>query len=77
MLSGDNKYECGQCQARVDAVKRVCIHRLPDTLLVSLKRFDFNFETLMREKVNSYFDFPHEMDLWEVSRRRAGCTRVL
>jgi ubiquitin C-terminal hydrolase len=69
LLSGENKYECSQCNKKVDAVKRVCLNRLPDTLMVSLKRFAFNYETFVREKVNSHFDFPHEIDLWEFSRK--------
>ena len=68
LLSGDNKYECAQCNKKVDAVKRVCVNRLPDTILLSLKRFAFNYETFVREKVNSHFDFPLEMDLYEYSR---------
>ncbi len=69
LLSGENKYECSQCNKKVDAVKRVCLNRLPDTLIVSLKRFAFNYETFVREKVNSHFDFPQEVDLWDCSRK--------
>lgn len=69
LLSGDNKYECSQCNKKVDAVKRVCLNKMPDTLVVSLKRFAFNYETFVREKVNSHFDFPHEIDFWDYCRR--------
>jgi hypothetical protein len=68
LLSGDNKYECTTCNKKVDAVKRVCLNKLPDTLVFSLKRFAFNYDTFVREKVNSHYDFPHEIDLWEYSR---------
>jgi ubiquitin C-terminal hydrolase len=69
LLSGDNKYECAVCNKKVDAVKRVCLNKLPDTLVFSLKRFAFNYDTFVREKVNSHYDFPHELDLWDYSRK--------
>ena len=58
ILDGDNKYQCSQCNQMVDARKFACLGRLPDNLVFSLKRFDFDFERLMRVKVNDYFEFP-------------------
>jgi ubiquitin C-terminal hydrolase len=58
ILDGDNKYQCSQCNQMVDARKFSCLGRLPDNLVFSLKRFDFDFESLMRVKVNDYFEFP-------------------
>lgn len=50
-LSGDNAYECSECNRKVDTVKRVCLRSLPPHLVFHLKRFDLNFDTLMKEKV--------------------------
>ena len=64
-LDGDNKYFCGVegCMREVDALKRSCIKELPNSLIMHLKRFDFDMETLQRIKLNDYFEFPHELDL--------------
>ncbi|KAI9136811.1 hypothetical protein BKA69DRAFT_1128787 [Paraphysoderma sedebokerense] len=63
ILDGDNKYRCDQCQAHVDAIKRTCIRSLPDNLILHLKRFDFDMETMRRIKINDYFEFPFELDM--------------
>jgi ubiquitin carboxyl-terminal hydrolase 9/24 len=39
MLDGDNAYFCERCNKKVSAVKRVCLKKLPSTLIITLKRF--------------------------------------
>ena len=63
ILDGDNKYQCSQCNQMVDARKYACLGRLPDNLVFSLKRFDFDFETLTRVKVHDYFEFPQSLSV--------------
>ena len=63
MLEGDNQYFCQECNKKVDALKRCCIEALPNTLMVHLRRFEFDFEILRRMKVNSAFEFPLELNL--------------
>ncbi|KAJ3092507.1 hypothetical protein HK102_006495 [Quaeritorhiza haematococci] len=63
MLDGDNKYYCSKCGKHVDAIKRACIKSLPDTLIVHLKRFDFDMEAMKRVKINDYFEFPSEVNM--------------
>lgn len=58
ILDGDNKYQCSQCNQMVDARKYACLGQLADNLVFSLKRFDFDFESLTRVKVHDYFEFP-------------------
>lgn len=36
---------------QVDAVKRMCIKQLPDTLVIHLKRFEFDYESMNRWKI--------------------------
>jgi hypothetical protein len=63
-LSGDNKYEFqGE---RVEAVRTCAIQTLPPTLIVHLKRFDYNLENFTKIKVLRcsiyvyiYIYFPH------------------
>lgn len=46
MLEGDNAYLCEQCEKKVDTLKRVCLKRLPNHLILVLKRFEFDYETM-------------------------------
>jgi len=43
MLEGDNAYKCDKCDKKVDTMKRVCIKKLPNHLIIVLKRFEFNY----------------------------------
>lgn len=63
MLEGNNKYNCSYCGEKVDALKRCCIGSLPNTLIMHLKRFEFDFEVLKRMKVNEYFEFPTKLNM--------------
>lgn len=63
MLDGDNKYFCSQCSKHVNAVKRAALKKLPRHLMFHLKRFDFDFETMSRVKIDDYFEFPGQIDM--------------
>ncbi|PIC20679.1 hypothetical protein B9Z55_025793 [Caenorhabditis nigoni] len=39
ILSGDNKYSCGNCKTLVDATKTTRARQLPNVILIQLKRF--------------------------------------
>jgi ubiquitin C-terminal hydrolase len=63
-LEGDNKYQCEGCHnAKVDALKRTCLKRLPRQLLVHAKRFEFDLDYMKRVKLNDRFEFPRRLDL--------------
>lgn len=59
-LDGDNRYMCAGCQGKVAALKRTCFdgNSLPQTLILHLKRFTFDFDTMRKNKVNDRFEFP-------------------
>jgi ubiquitin C-terminal hydrolase len=57
-LDGDNAYFCEQYNRKIDVLKRCCIKRLSNTLIFHLKRFDFDYATGRKQKLNSYFHFP-------------------
>ena len=62
LLSG---YKCEKC-GKSDQTEKVCLlKRLPNVLICSLKRFELNYNTFLREKVNSKFEFPEELNLWK------------
>lgn len=45
-LEGDNAYFCEDCGRKVDALKRTALAELPDSLMISLKRFDLDYTTM-------------------------------
>ena len=52
LLDGDNAVECSQCNDKRATLKRSCIARLPNTLVLHLKRFDFDLESMRKLKVS-------------------------
>jgi len=62
-LSGSNQYFCEKCNCKVDARKGIKLLSTPDVLTLQLKRFDFNYHTLARIKVNNQLVFPHVLDM--------------
>ena len=62
-LDGDNRYHCEKYDKKINAVKKCSIKHLANTVIIHLKRFEFDFTNMQRFKMNSYFEFPHELDL--------------
>ncbi|KAL0246644.1 hypothetical protein GEMRC1_007855 [Eukaryota sp. GEM-RC1] len=65
VLDGSNKYQCDSCDSKITAVKRCLLHELPNTLLLHLRRFDFNFEVMKKIKIYDEISFPLEVDFSE------------
>ena len=63
ILEGENAYQCDHCEAKVRAVRRVCIKHLPNYLMIALRRFEFDFDTMTRVKLNDFCEFPMEIDM--------------
>ena len=63
VFEGDNGYNCGGEIGRIDAERRHIVTKAPPYLIMQLKRFEYNLETLTREKINSRFTFPVEIDI--------------
>ena len=63
MLDGQNQYYCEKCEKKVDALRRESIKSLPNTLMVVLKRFSFDFERMTKIKINDFCEFPDHIDL--------------
>lgn len=63
MLEGDNAYHCAICDKKVNTLKRVCLKKLPNHLILVLKRFEFDFDTMAKVKVNDYCEFPMKLNI--------------
>lgn len=55
-------------EPREPIVKRQCLSELSNTVLFHLKRFELNFDTFLREKVNDAFPFPTLVNLFPYSK---------
>ncbi|CAB3983712.1 Ubiquitin carboxyl-terminal hydrolase 34 [Paramuricea clavata] len=62
-LEGDNMYTCSQCGTKVRAEKRACFKVLPRILCFNTMRYTFNMVTMMKEKVNTHFSFPRQLNM--------------
>lgn len=46
MLEGDNAYFCDKCDKKIPTLKRTCIKKLPNMLIIVLKRFEFDYDKM-------------------------------
>ena len=58
LLSGSNKYNCSSCNIKTDAKKGLKIEKFPYILVTQIKRFDLNYQTFQRIKLNDRVSFP-------------------
>lgn len=62
-LDGNNQYWCEKCGKKCDAHKGLKFSRFPYLLTLHLKRFDFDYTTLHRIKLNDKVTFPEFLHL--------------
>lgn len=58
VLDGANQYFCTTCESKQDAAKGLKFKKLPYILVMQLKRFDLDYETMSRVKLNDKVTFP-------------------
>jgi len=62
VLTQDNAWYCSKCREFQIASKKIDLWRLPDLLIIHLKRF--SFDRMWRQKINSLVNFPlNNLDL--------------
>jgi ubiquitin C-terminal hydrolase len=61
IFQDDNQYSIGD--RTIDARKFTRIEKAPETLVLLLKRFEYNLQTSDRQKINKRYEFPPELDL--------------
>jgi ubiquitin C-terminal hydrolase len=64
IMEGENAYHCEACGFKVTAMKRMCFKDLPNTLVLHLKRFELDYDTMEKSKLNDEFQFPFELDMY-------------
>ncbi len=64
-MDGENKINCEGCNMKRTCHKRQIFKSLPNILVVNLKRFEFDYNTMLKYKLNNYFEFPFELDMKE------------
>jgi ubiquitin C-terminal hydrolase len=63
IMEGSNRVFCDNCKENTDTVLRTAISTLPNVLILSLKRFDLDFNTFETVKLNSRCSFGETLNL--------------
>lgn len=63
LLEGPNAYQCDHCDNKVTALRRVCIKYLPNVLFITLRRFEFNYDSMKRVKLFDFCEFPMDLNM--------------
>ena len=56
-------FKCSNCNKNVTIRKITSINKLPNVLIIHLKRFYLDYETCHTTKINSRMEFPHKINL--------------
>ena len=65
IMNGDNKIICEECKIKRVCHKKLKLKALPNILVISLKRFDYDYRNMSKFKLNNYFEFPFELNMSE------------
>lgn len=68
LLEGDNAFLCEKCNKKVNAIRRTSLKSLPRTLILVLKRFEFDYDTSQKVKLNNYCEFPQDLNIKEFTQ---------
>jgi hypothetical protein len=55
--------------SQVDAMKRVVVKRLPSTLILHLKRLEYNLQDMSRNKINDFCSFDTHIRCRKICRK--------
>ena len=64
-------------KGKVNAIRFHKVKKAPEILIIQLKRFEYNLKTTEREKINSKFNFSHELDFSPVMANGSPITYSL
>lgn len=77
VLDGDDRWYCSKCKKLRKSTKKITITRLPNNLIVHLKRFRTGMNL---QKLTSFIDYPFEMDLtnyWPIVTSKEEAQKLL
>lgn len=63
LMEGSNQVFCDNCKEKTDTILRTAISTLPNMLILSLKRFDLDFNTFETVKLNSRCSFGQTLNM--------------
>ena len=63
VMDGDNKINCEICKIKRNCHKHLIFKSLPNIFVIILKRFEFDYNTMLKYKLNKYFEFPFKLDM--------------
>ena len=63
IMDGDNKINCELCKIKRTCHKHLIFKSLPNIFVIILKRFEFDYNTMLKYKLNKYFEFPFKLDM--------------
>lgn len=63
IMEGNNKVFCDRCKKNTDTVLRTALSMLPNMLILSLKRFDLDYNTFETVKLNSRCAFGQTLNM--------------
>lgn len=71
VLDGENKYLCSKYNTLIRASKKCYFEKLPNTMILNLKRFEFNKITGQKKKLNDYCEFPLSLNFYKWTKEAA------
>ena len=76
VMDGDNKINCEECNTKRICHKHLLLKSLPNLLVICLKRFEFDYETMLKFKLNKYFEFPFQLNMkdYMIENHKEKCT---
>lgn len=76
-MDGDNKYHCEEHDRKISAQRRTYLKDLSNTVCLVLKRFEYDYNTMTRHKLNDYCEFPEVIDFrpWTKAGVQAGARK--
>jgi len=62
-MDGDNCIHCEECNKKFPAIKSQNFKVLPRIFIFVLKRFEYDYQTSKKIKINDYYEFPLILDM--------------
>ena len=62
-MDGDNSIFCQECNRKFPAIKSQNFKILPRCFMFVLKRFEYDYQTFKKIKINDYYEFPLILDM--------------